>query len=407
MNSQRVYTANPHDDLNQCRFHVSLDTTSHCNLTCRHCWMDAVRAQGYRFKNQTMDFDLFRRIVGEFRGRLRSFGMSCGYEPLINKEFGRYLLHAAEQEVPDLHFYTNGTLMTAAIADQVVAARPARVVFSLEGATPESFAEIRRGATLEKMTQAIDLLAAARRAQGTDRPALRFNWVLMDRNLSELPGLVELAQRHGVTEIFLIPHIRWTNAELQEPALSEADPARVSEALEGLRTRCRAAGILLVDEMVNLMLPTTAAPAVPGPRRANLMDTLRRVLFGRPAAAGPLPALCDQPWEMMLVTSTGTIFPCSGVLIDKVYGDFTRQSLEEIWTGPEYTALREGLKENRAPCGHCVQCPHFGHNNRREDFHRPRDFDVEGLRKILPTIVPSQNRAEIRVQDGHINTKDT
>ena len=376
------------DNLNDCRFHVSLDTTSHCNLRCRHCWMDAVRAKGYYFKNEVMPFDLFKRIADQFPGRCQSFGLSCGYEPLINKEFPRYVAYAVELGLPDVHFYTNGTLLTEKMAEEIVAAGPKRIVFSLEGTTEESFQDIRRGAKLEQFTRALDMIHREKQRQGRHRPVLRFNWVMMPRNLQELPDLARLADEHHCAEIFFIPHIRWEDAGLQENSLLEGDIRAARESIDAFKQQCAALGIHVFDEMLRDALPTTPQPSSNG-NGGGLRQRLQHLLRGN-AGHQPFEPYCRQPWEMMIVTSTGTIMPCSGTLLDRVYGDFSRQTLEEMWESAEFRALREGLAGRGPLCSHCRDCPHNRLNSKQEDFHRPRPLDAELLRQVIPTIARKQ-----------------
>ena len=256
---RRQHPANPNDEFEKTRYHVSLDTTSNCNLKCQHCWMDAVRAQGYDFAFSVMPFDLFKKICGDFVGHCRSFGLSCGFEPLLNKNFPEFVRHAVQAGLPDVHFYTNGTLMKEAIAEELVEIGPERIVLSLEGATEETFQDVRRGARLSQFVQAIDWLAAAKKRQGKEKPVLRLNWVVMPRNMPELPQLAALARDHGIQEVYLLPHIRWKETSLQEESVISLGLDHVAEALAKFTEECEAEGITVVDEMMTTLTPTLAS----------------------------------------------------------------------------------------------------------------------------------------------------
>lgn len=349
--------------------------------------MDAVRAKGYRFQNEVMPFDLYKKIVDDFAGRCKSFGVSCGYEPLINKEFDRYLAYARERGLPDIHFYTNGTLLTPDMAERIVAAEPERIVFSLEGTNEESFQDIRRGATLEKFLAAIDMIHAGKERRGLQKPALRLNWVMMPRNIAELPALATLARDHHCAEIYFIPHIRWEAADLQEDSLVEHDLASARASLIAFKKQCAEYGITVFDELFEDAMPHDPPPAADG--NGGVKGLLRKFL----GAGTPEPTFepyCRQPWEMMIVTSSGTIMPCSGTLLDRVYGDFRTQTLQEMWESDTFRALRDGLVGKAEPCDHCTKCPHFRLNRKDQDFHRIRPLDVELLRQVIPSIVPKR-----------------
>lgn len=388
----RFYPPNPDDVLSAARFHVSLDTTSHCNLRCTHCWMDAVRNQGYVFKNEIMPFELYEKITGDLVGHTSSFGASCAFEPLLNKEFDRYVAHAVRVGLPDVHFYTNGTLMTPDMAARLVATGLQRIVFSLEGTDSSSFQEIRRGASFEKFLAAIDMVNRARAEQRRDGSlVIRLNWVVMPRNIARMHDLVELASAHGCNEILLMPHIRWIGTALDEPSLVAHDVEKSLETIHSFKAECAARNIVVVDDLFRLTVhDEPAAPPPPG-GLGSLKERIRRLLRGGPApVADPLGTMpfCNQPWEMMNITTHGTVFFCTGALLDQVYGDFRKQSLAEMWSSDECLSLRDGLRGVRPPREHCVKCSHFGLNRREVLFHQPREFDVELLRRMVPSITP-------------------
>lgn len=370
------YPGDPEDRLENRRFLVSLDTTSQCNLRCRHCWLEAVRARGYDFDNEIMPLELFERISGEFKGLCRSFALSCGFEPLINRDFETYLEHAVRDGHPDVHCYTNGLLLTPERARRIVEIGPDRLVFSLESVAEQAFSHLRRGAQLEDLVRRLEALRHARRDAGAGRPAIEFNWVLMPRNLGELDALADFAARLDAARVHFIPHVRWADAEFQEPSLAEMDAAEVSDAVDRFCERCRGRGVEVNDSLIRDLFPRP--PATLGGR---VKRWARRLL---PRRASELA--CPQPWEIVMIGPSGRFIPCTGGLVDRVYGDFRTQTLEEIWNGPEMRALREGLKGRQAPCEHCLRCSHFRARDKKKRFYEPRAIDPEQLGKLLPSI---------------------
>lgn len=153
MNATDAALRYPMIDLREYRMHVSLDTTGSCNIRCSHCWMESVRQEGYALRPYTMPFDLFQHIIGQIQPYTDRLTLSC------------------------------------------VAAQPTAIKFSLEGATASTHEAVRHGATFERFTAALEALVRARREYGTGRPAIHFNWCIMQHNLSDADALAELAAK--------------------------------------------------------------------------------------------------------------------------------------------------------------------------------------------------------------------
>lgn len=380
------HPGNPNDDLDACRFHVFLDTTTQCNLRCRHCWHDAVRSQGYKLSRQIMSRELFEKICRQFSGRCRSFALSCGFEPLLNDALVDCIAHAVEAGLPDVHFYTNGVLLSEEKAESIVAARPSRIVFSLEGVDEATYGDIRRGARLGDLSAALSHVNVSKARAQCERPELELNWVLMPRNLDQLPALADFAVRSQVARVTLTPHVRWADASLSEPSLAEIDRGRLRDAVDGFVERCAVAGVEVIDAMVNDLFPPEGAAH-------SLANACRRV--GRSLTPWRRRAPdCMQPWELIAINPSGRVTPCFGELSDEAPGDFSTQTLEEIWRSEAYCALRAGLKREAPALDHCQRCWLYRKRDGRislDTYFRPRPMDVERLRRVMPSIVRAQD----------------
>lgn len=377
------HPGNPNDDLDACRFHVFLDTTTQCNLRCRHCWHDAVRSQGYTMSRQIMSRELFEKICSEFAGRCQSVALSCGFEPLLNEAFPDLIAHAVKAGLPDVHFYTNGVLLTEEKAESIVAAGASRIVFSLEGVDEASYGDIRRGAQLADLSAALSHVNVAKARAQRDRPELELNWVLMPRNLDQLPALADFAARGQVARVTLTPHVRWADAHLSEPSLAEIDRSQLREAVDGFVERCASAGVEVIDAMVNDLFPSEGV----GHSLVAACRSVGRVLTPWRRRAPD----CMQPWEIIAINPSGRVTPCFGELIDEAPGDFSTQTLEEIWNSEGYRALRAGLKRETPALDHCRRCWLYRKRDGRislDSYFAPRPMDVERLRRVMPSIVP-------------------
>jgi MoaA/NifB/PqqE/SkfB family radical SAM enzyme len=59
----------------------------------------------------------------------------------------------------------------------------------------------------------------------------------------------------------------------------------------------------------------------------------------------------------MFVQYSGEVRPCC--VITDAYGDLTRESIDDVWNGPAFNALRVALETDDPPPA-CVTCPLYG-----------------------------------------------
>jgi len=99
--------------------------------------------------------DLFARIAREIFPKAEEVALSCGAEPLMNPEIGKYLESLYKADVPVREVITNGTLLNDEYIEMLLATPPTSLFVSIDGARPETHAGIRDGADL---THIIDML---------------------------------------------------------------------------------------------------------------------------------------------------------------------------------------------------------------------------------------------------------
>ncbi len=113
---------------------LHLSITNACNLSCQGCWVSPTRPP------QHLDLALARRIIDAARRQGSYFFGILGGEPLLHP--GLFDLLAA---YPDCYFqlFTNGTLITAEVAERLRVLGNVTPLISIEGL--EQTGDIRRG----------------------------------------------------------------------------------------------------------------------------------------------------------------------------------------------------------------------------------------------------------------------
>jgi radical SAM protein with 4Fe4S-binding SPASM domain len=313
---------------------LTIDTTSSCNIRCKTCSL-----QEWHPDHGVMSLESFRRLSGVLP-RLRCITFSNSAEPLLNPELFEMIGIAkrATRGLIRVAFTTNGTLLTDRTFRSIVACGLDAIEVSLDGATKKTYEEIREGASFEQVISNIERLV---RISGENRhriPHVSLRLVACEMNVGELPAVVDLAHRLGVTHIAvngLVPH----------------SEEMASKALYGPQRR----------EEVSRLFEEVSQKASQLGMRLDL------------PAPVPVPVTrCGVVSNTCLLLANGSVVPCSPVayrrpffhrgerreLPEHSFGNINERSLWDIWHSPRYMAFREDVKEGRMR-EFCEDCPHM------------------------------------------------
>lgn len=317
---------------------LQVEITSACNLRCTMCLV-SYRAPVNKLAG-AMTPHLFRRILDEVPP-LRRLTMQGLGEPLLSP----YLLdqvRAAKDRGLTVGFNSNATLLTRRRADELVATGLDWLHVSLDGAEPDAYESIRRGADFDTVIRNITGLVAAKRSAGSATPWIRTVFVAMRRNVDQLPRLVDLLADIGVDEL---------RVQNLSHDFSDTDPAG---RYGGIRDFALAESLAASPESAATGDEAFAA-AQRQARRHGLTLRLPRL---DPVAPDPGHPGCTWPWESVYVTSTGVVQPCCMVMGDDrvTLGRLAEQSFADIWYSDAYRDFRRRLATDDPPavCQGCA-----------------------------------------------------
>jgi len=266
------------------------------------------------------------------------------------------MLAAAKSVGCRIELITNGTMLDAATRAELLRIGLDRLWVSIDGATPESYADVHLWDALPEVTENLARLRELRIATGSVVPRLGIAFVAMKRNIADLPEVIALGQRLGADR-FSVSNVLAHTPEMRDQVLY----ARSIDA----------------DEVE----PSSWAPEV-SIARMDLdeltVERLARVAVGRDGRSlpghGPLGRANTCPFVEKGSTSIrwdGAISPCLPLLhTHRSYLDFrprtshafavanvNETSLAEAWGDPAYVELRERLLAfDFAPCTICNSC---------------------------------------------------
>jgi MoaA/NifB/PqqE/SkfB family radical SAM enzyme len=321
-------------------FKLGISLSSKCNLSCAMC-----RPPGGRgFEGQHMPMETLERVLP----------LVAGAFVLIPQGYGEPMMHPRFDEIvatlrglnPDavIIFTTNGTLMRPERCESLIDSRVSVIEISLDSLVAGTYERIRRGSRLSNVVGNIERMVEAKARRGVAHPHLRLKFVVMKETVEELPSFVEFAAAHGIEHIFLND---------VEPFYTDAATFMIDHRVHLATYRLTREladerGVFLDGTAINRFEEAAAAERGPG--------ALGPALSAAPATTFGRGALCPDPYTTMLVETSGDVTVCcfngGGVL-----GNVNETSIEELWNGPRYLALRRGfLDGHHAPeCARCIE----------------------------------------------------
>jgi MoaA/NifB/PqqE/SkfB family radical SAM enzyme len=328
---------------------VYLEPTTLCNLLCRTCVRNA-----WDEPPGTMSTETFARVIDGVRAvsPLPTLFFGGFGEPFAHPDLLAMLAAAKAAGCP-VELITNGTRLDEDTRRELVRIGVDRLWVSIDGATPESYADVRLWDALPQVTEDLARLRELRIAHGSGLPRLGIAFVAMRRNIADLPEVVRLGQKLGADR-FSVSNVLAHTPEMREQVLY----ARSIDAED--------------------VGPSAWAPEVSlagWTRRADHRALVRvRRAPGRSPRAGRGGAANTCPFVekgSVSIRWDGAISPCLPLLhTHRSYLDFRPRtshaysvgnvndvSLAEAWREPGYVALRERLLAfDFAPCTICNSC---------------------------------------------------
>jgi len=171
-----------------------IESTIRCNLHCIMCpWHEMRSPHG------DMAWKTYEKIARSFR-EVEEVDLSGGGEPLIHPRLLRMITLAKESGCT-VGFSTNATLLTPELSEELIRIDLDWIAYSIDGATPQTYEKIRRGASFEQVIGHILFLDKLRKRGKRKKPLTMLFFVMMPDNFHELPILVDICLHLGIDRL--------------------------------------------------------------------------------------------------------------------------------------------------------------------------------------------------------------
>ncbi len=329
---------------------VYVEVTNRCNLGCRICMRNVWDEPLGQMNSQT-----FSRIVEGlklFSPPPAVFFGGLG-EPLSHPDIVEMVARAKTLNCP-VELITNGTMLTPTMSQRLIEAKLDVLWVSIDGATPESYADVRLGAALPEVLSNVSNFRDARTEAQLLTPEIGFAFVAMRRNIADLASVLRLGYKRDVTH-FLITNVLPYTSELRDEALYTH-------------------AIMDIFYQPPLKLPHVKLPKIDVNEIMNerlcrsLRQNCQTVSIGG-AILGEASDRCPFIESgSTAINWEGNLSPCLPLLhthsyyLDErkrssrryVVGNILKKSLKELWDEPQYLVFRNRVQQ--FSFSHCLFC---------------------------------------------------
>ncbi len=331
---------------------VYVEPTSRRNLDCSTCIRNAWEEQLGDMSANT--FQSVMNGIQEFDPLPLVFFGGFG-EPLAHPRIGE-MVAQAKQLGARVELITNGIMLTEKRSRQLVDAGLDRLWVSLDGATPESYADVRLAEALPKILENLYRFRDYAFAKEGRRTELGVAFVALKRNIADLSALLRLSYQIGANQ-YIVTNVLPYTTEM------------CNESLYGLTLGKESLRYSYLSPQINLpRIDWNNATRLP---LSNLMRsyeniTLEGERLNRSANRCPFIAkgATVVAWDGMVSPCLALMHSYSSYLDERkrkslryTLGNIGQHSLKEIWQDTTYVDFRQRVQEFKfSPCTCCGGC---------------------------------------------------
>jgi radical SAM protein with 4Fe4S-binding SPASM domain len=334
---------------------LTLDLTYICNLKCEMC-PQAIDFEKAKESNLLKQYRSHKELTSEqilcLIDDAAAFGVKTftftGGEPFLRKDLMNYVERVKARGMA-CQIYTNGMLITPAIAARLVALGVERVTISVDG--PEHIHNTIRkhNKSFQKLMEAVDAIQAEKKRTGRRFPSLLFANTISASNASTMSELMDVAGQHGVNVNF--GYLYYVSEAMEEKTarILEVEPVKGED--QNMPDRLKHLDADLIGEQIKIVRQKEQEYGVVASFTPDLRprDIRRRYEDDTAAPASK----CYYAWHHARVNPYGELYACGPISISM--GNVTEQGLAGIWNNDQFRRFRRLIRRHRL-FPKCTKC---------------------------------------------------
>lgn len=331
---------------------VYIEVTNACNLECRTCmrnvWNEPI---GY------MDETTFSQVMlGLMQLPIKPLLFFGGYgEPFSHPKILE-MIETASKEGYQVELITNGILLDPSVSTKLIDLCVDRVWVSIDGSTPDRYADIRIGNELPKVIENLTAFQNLRERTPSNRTKLGIAFVAMKRNIRDLSAVIQLGIRLGADQFSISNVLAHTKEMQQEVLYQKSLYNQVSPSPKWIPAK----------QFPRMDVNPLTLPVIENVSIS--VNNLGLNIEKRPKGGNICPFINGQSisirWDGKVSTCLPLLHSHESYLDDIIrkshaysVGNINENDLFEIWNDREYSSLRDRLRIfDFSPCTVCNSC---------------------------------------------------
>lgn len=340
-------------------YHVELHPADRCNIDCFFCSTAALRG------TDEVPLTRLEELIGELKqAGTRSIRLSGGGEPLFHRKAKDFLRTIVASGIPIENLTTNAVLLREDITDILLTPGACdQINVSLNTADPTTYASMMQTTerNFDRVVENVRRFIAERNRRKLRAPIVNIQYLVWRDNYRSIPQMYALARAIGADTMFFngLSHLK---PEQKMSAEQTAEMMRLYEEIIRVDEYRRITIIESYEQdirpalaEINARLDAERNRRGRIARLAHLITrrdlTLREKLAHRKKIAmlrrmdretAGLDDPCLIGWHSLLIRVSGIVAPCC-ILQASPLGNIYKQSLKDVWYGPEYAQFRAEL----------------------------------------------------------------
>ncbi len=164
---------------------VDIELASICNLKCPMCY--TISDEFKKMVSATrMNFDLFKKIIDEIKGKTPAIRLSLRGEATLNKDFTKCIKYAKDNGIKEISTLTHGFKLNLTFFKQIVDAGIDWITISVDG-TYETYNKIRKPLKFEDLLKKIRDINDFKKLNKLKKPVIKIQgiWPAIAENPQE------------------------------------------------------------------------------------------------------------------------------------------------------------------------------------------------------------------------------
>ncbi len=340
---------------------VYIEPTSLCNIVCRTCMRNTWDEPMGRMSEETFEHILagLRPLTPKPAIMFAGIGEPTSHPRIIE------MIRRVKELGCTAEITTNGTILNPHRSRQLIEAGLDVLWVSLDGATPDSYEDVRLGALLPQVLENVSTFRKLRKGSHKPKPEIGIAFVAMKRNINDLPAVIKLGRSLGASKFSVSNVLPYTD-EMRHDILYERTLKNIT--------------YFSSDWLPRLSMPKLDINETTRDAFFAALDSGYSVTFAGNRLSGANDVCVFVESGATTIGWDGSLSPCPPLLHNytthlrgrerqlhrHVIGNVNERALGDLWLDPDYVTYRERVHSfGFAPCTFCGGCELLDSN--RED----------------------------------------